>query len=681
MEEFPCAFASAMRGLDALMALDDTKLKAALESYECLDSARTGPFRALQVASIFIFIIENYLVHGSQVGRSKDKNDTEQLVWTQFAMAATIIFMGRLVDRCLKASHLELCPLLPAVLVFVEWFVGMLDQAKTCGVDEKSRSAISYFFGVFIQLLNQLNVEWGEGTSPDSTSLWEDYELRGFAPVACAHVLLDFSTPWEHIDSFESGSECRAHRIINAAMKIAEKSNDSGNWIFYDKLVRKFYMEESNEFPERKKSEKANSDLKVEEPNQHIYEATEECEELILKTPSNPHVIGKSVATEEEEVILFKPLTRYNSAPLYSSVAMNDQMSLKDSGDENGPSDECLRRATSLLIAQNQAESDPLAFHAGITNFKCNVSFKHQEPLVKDTAPHPSLEIPISAGPPSLSGWVLNRGSLGYDREKGVGNGSKHSLEPIEEMPPSSLSGLSISENRDSIISSEHEYATTNYLSPTYLPPTPSAPLLPDDAVWFSGIQSNFSNCTTSGGVGKANNFYGASQVLGTSNWSAAYVPPDYGHSVQGYLNNHPPSRQMTSSEWLRQYRENHNLGQGNSYIWPVHSYAPENLGNFQDHEASKFGVFDRWGNPMAYKPSVYMESPSPQLQPALPLVYSADDHREKLFHGYQRPSPIGCGAVTDMRMEPQPLLQYLKEKEWRLQQDPTPRGPTYMGN
>jgi hypothetical protein len=678
LEEFPCAFASAMRGLDSLMALDDTKLRAALESYECLDSARTGPFRAIQVASIFIFIIEN-LVHGSQVKKSKDKNGMEQLAWTQFAMAATFIFMGRLVDRCLKASQLDLCPLLPAVLVFVEWLVGMLDEAKTYGVDEKSRSGISYFFGVFIDLLNQLNVESSESMSPDSTSLWEDYELRGFAPVACAHVLLDFSTPWEHIESSESGSECRALRIINAAMKIAERSNDSGNWIFYDKLVRKFCMGKSNEFPERKKSEKANSDLKVKELNQHIYEATEECEEQILKSPSNPSVNGKLVAAEEEEVILFKPLTRYNSAPLYTSVATKDQMSLKDSGHENVPSDECLRRAMSLLIEQNQAESDPLDFHADVTNFRCNNSFKHQELLVKDPAAHPSLEIPISAGPPSLSAWVLNRGSLSYDREKGIVNGSKHSLEPIEEMPSTSLSGLSISENRDSIISSEHEYETTNYSSRTYSPPVPSAPLLPDDAVWFGGIQSSFSDRTTSGGVSEANSFYGASQVLGTSNWSATCVPPDYGQRVPSYMDNHPPSRQMTSSEWLRQYRENHNLGQGNSYIWPVHSYAPGNLGNVQDHEASKFGVFDRWGNPMAYNPSVYMESP--QLQSALPLVYSADEHREKLFHGYQRPSPFGCGAVTDMRIEPQPLLQYLKEKEWRLQQDPTPRGPTYMGS
>lgn len=678
LEEFPCAFASAMRGLDALMALDDTKLKAALESYECLDSARTGPFRAVQVASTFIFIIEN-LVHGSQVRRLKDKNGMEQLVWTQFSMAATFIFMGRFVDRCLKASQLDLCPLLPAVLVFVEWLVGRLDEAKTYGVDEKSRSAISYFFGVFIDLLNQLNVERGEGMSPDSTSLWEDYELRGFAPVACAHVLLDFPTPWEHIDGFESGSKCRAHRIINAAMKIAKRSTDSGNWIFYDKLVRKFHIGESNEFPERKKSENTNFDLKVKEPNQHIYEATEEFEEQILKTPSNPSVNGKSVATEEEEVILFKPLTRYNSAPLYTSVATKEQMSLKDSGDENVPSDECLRRATSLLIAQNQAQSDPLAFLSGVTNFRCNMSFKHQEPLVKDPAAHPSLEIPISSGPPSLSAWVLNRGSLSYDRENGIDSGSKHSLEPIEEMPSTSLSGLSVSANRDSVISSTHEYAITNYSSPTYSPPVPSAPLLPDDAAWFSGIQSSFSDCTTSGGISKANNFYGASQVLGTSNWSATSVPPDYGNGVQGYMGNHPPSRQMTSSEWLRQYRENHNLGQGNSYVWPVHSYTRENLGNFQDHEASKFGVFDRWGNPMAYNPSGYLEGP--QLQPALPLVYSADEQREKLFHGYQRPSPFGCGAVTDMRIEPQPLLQYLKEKEWRLQQDPTLRGPTYMGN
>lgn len=679
-EEFPCAFASAMRELDALMALDDTKLKAALESYQCLDSARTGPFRALQVLSVFIFIIEN-LMHVPQVRISKDNNDTQQLLQTQFALTATFIFMGCLVDRCLKASELDLCPLLPAVLVFVEWLANTLDEAKTYGVDENSRSAMSYYFGVFVDLLQCFNVKSVEAMSPDSTPLWEDYELRGFAPVASAHALLGFSTAWENIGSFESGRKWRAHRIINAAMKIAESSNDFGKWILYDKSGRKFYTGGSNESPERNESEKAespNSNLEVEESSQNIYQATKEYKEQILyANPRNRSVNGKSVVTEEEEVILFKPLKRYNSAPLYASLIMNDQMSPKDSGDENVPSEECLRRATSLLIAQNQAQSNPLPFHADISNFRSNNSFKHQEPLMKDTSAHPFLETPIAAGPPSLSSWVLNRGSMSIDREKGTASVSKHSLKPIEEIPSTSLAGLSISEKEDSVISSEHEYATTNYSTPLYSHPLPSAPLLPDDAVWFSGIQSSFSNSKTSGGIREASNYYGTS---GTSNWTATQGSPNYGHNFQSLMDNYPPPRRMTSSEWLRQYRENHNLEQTNSYIWPVHSHAPENLVNLQDQQASKFGVFDQWGNPMAYNPSVYMVSPP--LQPAFPLVYGADEHRrEKLYHGYQRPSPYGCGAVTDLRNEPQPLLQYLQEKEWRLQQDPTLGGPTYMGN
>lgn len=678
-EEFPCAFASAMRELDALMALNDTKLKAALESYQCLDSARTGPFRALQVVSVFIFIFEN-LIHGPQVRSSKDINDTQQLLQIQFALTSSFIFMGRVVDRCLKASDLDLCPLLPAVLVFVEWLANMLDEAKTYGVDENSRSAMSYYFGAFVDLLKRFNVKSVEAMSLDNIPLWEDYELRGFGPVSSAHVLLDFSTPWEHIDSYESGTKYRAHRIINAAMKIAERSNDFGKWILYDKSGRKFYTEGSNESPERNESEKVeshNSDLEIEESSQPIHQVTKEYTEHIVYTnPSNPSVNGKSVATEEEEVILFKPLTRYNSVPLYASISTNDKMSPKDSRNESVPSDEFLRRATSLLIAQNPAQSDPLAFHADISNFTCNKSFKHQEPFMKDTSAHPFLETPISAGPPSLSAWVLNRGSMSIDREKGTASGSKHSMKPIEEIPSKSLAGLSISENEHSVTSFEHEYATTNYASPFYSPPLPSAPLLPDDAVWFSGIQSSFPNSKTSGGIREANNY---SAALDTSNWTATHGSPDYGHSLQGLMDNYPPSRRMTSSEWLRQYRESQNLEQANSYTWPVHRHSPENLGNFQD-QASKFGVFDQWGNPIAYNPNVYMESPP--LHPAFPLVYGADEHRrEKLSQGFQRPSPYGCGAVTELRNEPQPLLQYLKEREWRLQQDPTLGGPTYMGN
>jgi hypothetical protein len=64
-------------------------------------------------------------------------------------------------------------------------------------------------------------------------------------------------------------------------------------------------------------------------------------------------------------------------------------------------------------------------------------------------------------------------------------------------------------------------------------------------------------------------------------------------------------------------------------------------------------------------------------MLPGFPPVHGTDDQRNKFFYGYQRPNPYGCGGVN----EPEPLLQYLKEKEWLLQQDPTFRGPTYMGS
>ncbi|KAK8675461.1 hypothetical protein V6N13_033527 [Hibiscus sabdariffa] len=42
--DFPCAFASTMGMFDAMMALDDIKLREMLESYQLMDSARTRPF-------------------------------------------------------------------------------------------------------------------------------------------------------------------------------------------------------------------------------------------------------------------------------------------------------------------------------------------------------------------------------------------------------------------------------------------------------------------------------------------------------------------------------------------------------------------------------------------------------------------------------------------------------------
>ncbi|KAL5576723.1 hypothetical protein UlMin_018422 [Ulmus minor] len=643
LEEFPCAFTCSMKELDALMELDDAQLVASLESYQHMDSVRTGPFRALQVVSIFLYTLQN-LTNTPETKELKDIDETQLILQRQWALTSTFIFMGRFVDRCLKASSLNYCPLLSAILVFIEWLAIKLDEVEKYGVDEKSRSAMSYFFGSFVDLLRRFNVYKNEGNLPDITPLWEDYELRGFVPVTCSHESMDFSSHWENRDDYEAGIETRVHRIISAGIKMASRSNDAWKWIIYNQSTRTFQNPSVAEFDEnldRKDSEKAES----------IHSDVQDEDDLSANV--------KSVNTEEEEVILFKPLTRYNSAPICTNS--NDPTSPKEMEDPFSPSDDCLCRATSLLIAQNKARgNDPSTIQVDITNFGHKKSFKQQE------QPFPDAPTPISAGPPSLSAWVLDPGSLnnnGKD-QKPTSGVTKQVLSPIEEAAFESLNDLSISENEDYSVNN-HSFSNTLYSPSPYSAPVPSAPLLPDDAVWFTGIQSR-------------------TEANSCANWTAAsqVAAPDYSRSIPGFSDEYPPTRRMTSSEWLRQYRETHNLEPSYNYGWPAYFYAPVNRGNLYGHEASKFDLLDQFVNPLASNPPIQMENPP--LHPAFPLDYGAAAGREKFIYGYQRPSPYGCGAVTDMGNEPQPLIHYLKEKERQLQMDPSTliRGPpTYMGN
>ena len=687
LEDFPSTFASTMKELKRLMALDNTKLKATLESYQRTDAGRTGPFRAIQVVSVLIFIIEN-LTNSPEQKDPKTKNDMQQPALTQLALAATFICMGCFTDRCLTGNPVNDCPILPAVLVFVEWLVAVLDKEEIFGADEKSESAISYFFGAFVELLNQLDDKRGNVESPDSTALWEDYELRGFAPVVHAHESLDFGAHWGNLNSYESRNECRGQRITHAAIKIANGSSDSRKWIIYDEVERKFYTAESKKSPNSRGSELVEpcSAVEVELPCQPICEINKECEQQILgENQSSPQVHSKSVAVEEEEVILFKPITRYNSAPVCTSSTENDLMFPEDIGDQAEPSDECLRRASSLLIAQNEAYGDPLTSTSTITNFRSKKSFEPLEALIKESVVCPFSEGPVFARPPSLSSWVLNRGSLSTEREKGTSNFNKHGLEPVEETVEETLSasfiGLSMDETKNSVTASEHVSPTLHYSSPPYIAPMPSAPLLPDDAVWFSGVPSSFPECKSPGVINETGAFMGASPLSGYSNWTATHGPVDYTPSIPGLIYGHSPLLGARSSpEWFHHYNYNQNFEQANIHMRPVQFSAAGNLGDFHGYDASRFDLFDRWGNPLASNPLIYLESPP--LHPGSTLVYGADEQRrEKLFHGYQRPFPYGYGAATDLRDEQQQLLQYLKEKELRLPQDPQVRGPTYMGN
>ncbi|XAR66479.1 hypothetical protein NMG60_11012737 [Bertholletia excelsa] len=630
LEEFPCIFATTMKELDSLMALDDDKLKATLEAYQQIDSARTGPYRSLQIVAVLIFLI-NCMTESLQNEVSKEKNNLQQPTLVQLALTTTFICTGRLVGRCLRGNPLA-SPLLPAVLVFVEWLVGTVEKVDAYDTCEEVRISISYFFDTFVNLLNQLKGDKGECKYQDCSALWEDYELRGFAPVAKAHGSLDFTTHPKLGGIFDSRNICRASRIICAAMRIVDRSDDSPRWILYNNLAGKFYTKESKRLLDQKEEvTKSSSDPDVKELKglQKIEDEAnkENGKGMAAESGTQPGENGKSIATEEEEVILFRPITRYNSAPLSTSPTTDGETSAEDSDDHSACSDDCLRHATSLLIAQNTMEHN------------------EQEPLSKDNLAFP-------AGPPSLNAWVLNNLSSDRDKEKGRSDDFKSVLSPIDEITSASLAGLSISEK-------EVNYAP--YSPPLYTAPLPSAPLLPDDSTWFSRSSEK---------IKETDGILGPSPRSSYTNWSANHVPLSYAPSI------YQPGHGMSSSEWLRQYT-NQNMNRATNQAWPVQFYAPE---NFLGCEGSRYDFFDRWGNPLSPNRFVYLESPLHHA--GSPIVHVEDEQsREQLLHNYQRPSPHGYATVTELGAEQPSLLQYLKEREWQLQRQPQVRGPAYMGN
>ncbi|CAA3026239.1 SMG7L [Olea europaea subsp. europaea] len=666
LEDFPCALASFISRLEALLALDNAELKVALESYQQVDSSRRGPYRAVQFVCILIFVA-NSLVQSLEAKESTERDETESSAQTQLALAATFICMGRVTERCLKGDEMETCPLLPAVLVFVEWLVGILHRAEAHSADKRVKSSISYFFGALVDFLNQFGQNESE-IPPANTALWEDHELRGFHPVSHAHALLDFTTDRECMANFEIRNPNRFSRIFDAGMTIVHRSNSTIKWILYDQVGRRFgtgkfvknldegetaVASSSSSINSEVPSEKTNGSIEGVDDNipangpidqakksssfRSIHDDFDGLESLPEESQGRHSQDSQPTTTDEEEVILFKPITRHNSVPIYSD-ASGYLNSLDRANVQTTLPDEWLCRSTSLSIGESSAQTD---------------TFKQHEPPLKESAVHP-------AGPPSLSAWVLSKDSSHIERERGQKDLRKQELSPIKEIA-STFTNLSINETMDSEVASGHvSPITRNY--PPYIAPLPSAPLIPDDAVWFTGNSSNFPEYRNP--VGN-DGILGAAPNTGSPNRYAVRSFDEY-----------PPLFGMSSSEWLYHYRNSHNMEHAHNHP-SVHFNAPT-LGSFYPNDVSRFDFYDQWGNHLAPNPMIYMGNT--QLQASSSHFYGSDEQRrDMLLLGNQRSFPYVRGVGTDIRSEQPPLLQYLKEREWQLLPDCRARDPTFM--
>ncbi|CAN8313461.1 unnamed protein product [Cochlearia groenlandica] len=592
--EFDCAFASTMRELDEAFAVDDSNLEAMLESYQVMDTARKGPYRILQLVAVFVFIFHNL------AESNEPDNGKEEVKLTNLALAMVFIVMGRVVERCLETNPLDSCPLLPGLLVFLDYLPSLLhkagEEADESGFDEKSRSAVSYFFEKLVEFLNRLKMKGENRSAKTMIALWADHKLRSFTPLASVQVLLDFSTDRDLRESSDRGKELLLQRIISSAIRITiRQKKGSQNWLLFSKQRTHFYT--------------TPGELQCKEELFHGNGEESDRECVTIPTAEIiPIENEKSVPIEEEEVILLKPLIRCQSAPICSSGIATKPLS----SNTTTSTEVSLRRTSSLIVnhSPQDTNSESFSFTQGLKD----TDQKHLN-LEQDT---------ISGRPPSLSAWVVDK-----NKENGrFGLSKPNGLTPIDETSPvTSFDSLSIR-------SSTEEPASL------YTPPTPSAPLLPEDASWFHNGDS----------TNKAESFYD----------QKTYMKP--------YTN--PPFVGISSSEWLRRYRESRNHG-------PVYSYQGQgtnDLKNFLAHESSRFSLLARYGTPNDQ--SVIASENSM----VYPQIYK-EDHKargEKLHNGQQSTT-----NGYDFSDDPGPFLRYLREKEWLNENGQRLRGPSpaYLNN
>lgn len=277
---------------------------------------------------------------------------------------------------------------------------------------------------------------------------------------------------------------------------------------------------------------------------------------------------------EEEEVILLKPLVRCQSAPIYSSCIATKPLS----SENKTSSDESLRRTSSLIVNHHSTH---------VTNFSFTKGLKNTEPQLEEGT--------VSGRPPSLSGWVVDK------KEENGGVSNPKGLSTIDETSPvTSFDSLSTS---------------------LYSPPTPSAPLLPEDASWFHN---------------QAESFCGQTRYM---------EPPGF---IKSYTN--PPLVGMSSSEWLCRYRESRNVGPAYSYH---QAQGTDDLRNFLAHGSSKFSLLAKYGTP---NDQSMITSENSLFHPHL---YN-ETRGEKLCNGQE--STRNAYGFSD---DPGPFLRYLREKEW----------------
>lgn len=307
-----------------------------------------GPSFGLQIVAILVFTVHNISFSSDSINNPTYAEILQRSSLFQHALTAAFQIVGHLMRRCSESKDPARSVLLPALLIFMEWLAGRPEMAIGSEVDTDQANARASFWAECLVLLNCLLKMFREESSPKNgmegsltiesfgvsvenergVALWEDFELQGFTPLAPAQAALDYSK-----GTFRDGSgvkqfKVRIMRLLAAGKAVASALESTGRGICYDEELGKF-TSPGDARQEQKEEQLIDTGIEdtVDSREEERNDASITLQSSSLASDNHPKA-QNSVRTparviseeEDEEVIVFKPLTKDRS-PASDTIA------------------------------------------------------------------------------------------------------------------------------------------------------------------------------------------------------------------------------------------------------------------------------------------------------------------------------------------------------------------------
>lgn len=380
------------------------------------DVSENGVF-ILRLITILIFTVHNVNKEPEECSYAEI---LQRSVLVQSAFVAAFEFVGHIVNRCTQLHDVSSSYMLPGIMVFMEWLACNPDITLSSHEDEKISSARSFFWNRSVNFLNKLllcglvsidgdkdeacfsNMASYEDETENRLALWEDFELRGFSPLATAHLILDFSCNYSiGTDRSKNAKKTRIQRIFAAGRSILDIIKVDNQGIYFNSNQKKFLL--GSEYPKSEFDSQNVSDISNSSISKH--------EVLVDNNINSGSIPLNSLslvenADDEEEEIVFKPVVVERYSVTANSVSFDTNLPAPSFTDDRfkryvDP------RSTSMIPPQIALNPHSLVHTHVMGNVPLSNSLANS--YVSDSIS------PIQHGNASSSKWVLEQGTYPSD--------------------------------------------------------------------------------------------------------------------------------------------------------------------------------------------------------------------------------------------------------------------------